>query len=63
MPQRASAIGERLPVNEPPARNRAAIQLIDSWLRVDTLSTEAESWEQLKAALDRDRPSDQKLFR
>lgn len=53
-------------------RNRAAFQLIDTWLREDTSSrgarhpsseAEPDSWESLKTELDRDRPSDRKLFR
>jgi hypothetical protein len=63
MPQRANAIVERHPANGVIERNQAAIQLIDAWLREDALSTEPDTWEQLKAALDRDRPSDRKLFR
>lgn len=62
MPQRANAIVERHPANGVTERNQAAIQLIDTWLHEDALSVEPDTWEQLKAELDRDRPSDRKLF-
>ena len=53
-------------------RNRAALQLIEAWLHEDTPSpgarlqsaeSEPDSWENLKAELDRDRPSGRRLFR
>jgi len=51
-------------------RNEAAIQLLDAWLRKDapTLAgrmfgeRSVDSWDQLKDALDLDRPSARKLF-
>jgi len=73
MPPSEGTIVER----EPRAadRNQAALQLIETWLREDTPSLgtrllahlagepEADSWDNLKAELDRDRSSDRKLFR
>ena len=46
-------------------RNRALIQLVESWLdedsKRDAKVVEAE-WEEFKSALDADRLSDRKLF-
>ena len=45
-------------------RNQAAIRLLDAWLREDASApAESDTWEQLKTALDRDRPAGRKLFR
>ena len=77
MPPSERAIVDPHIQGEPTAadRNQAAIQLIEAWLREDTpslgarflahLSAESQpdSWDSLKAELDRDRPSDRKLFR
>ena len=73
MPQRERAIGEPHTPSEATVteRNQAAIQCLDAWLREDAptfgerpfRSGEHDSWEQLKAELDQDRPSDRKLFR
>lgn len=75
MPQSEGAIVKRPTARETPAseRNQAAIELLGTWLREDApsfserlfehLSDEPDSWELLKAELDRDRPSERKLFR
>jgi hypothetical protein len=73
MPQRERAIGQPQSPSEATAteRTQAAIQILDTWLREDSptfgerlfRSGEPDSWEQLKAELDHDRPSDRKLFR
>ena len=73
MPQREGTIGQPQSPSEATAteRNQPAIQLLDAWLREDAptfgerpfRSGEHDSWEQLKAELDHDRPSDRKLFR
>ena len=44
-----------------PSRASEAIALIDRWLN-DGSDYDAETWPELKAALDRDRLSDRKLF-
>mgnify|MGYP001466789303 CR=1 FL=1 len=38
-----------------------ALRLIDEWM-ADESSYEDDTWEELKAALDEDRPSTRKLF-
>ncbi|HQU45894.1 MAG TPA: hypothetical protein PK867_23970 [Pirellulales bacterium] len=44
-----------------PSRAAEAIALIDRWLN-DESDYDEKTWPELKAALDRDRPSDRKLF-
>lgn len=44
-----------------PSRAAEAIALIDRWLN-DESDYDETTWPELKAALDRDRPSDRKLF-
>jgi hypothetical protein len=44
-----------------PSRTAEAIALIDRWLS-DESDYDEKTWTELKAALDRDRPSDRKLF-
>ncbi|HVA47215.1 MAG TPA: hypothetical protein VNH11_12675 [Pirellulales bacterium] len=44
-----------------PSRAAEAIALIDRWLN-DESDCDEKTWPELKAALDRDRPSDRKLF-
>lgn len=71
MPQRDRTIGDIPSDATALERNQAAIQCLDAWLREDAptfgerpfRSGEHDSWEQLKAELDQDRPSDRKLFR
>lgn len=77
MPPSERAIVDPHIQSEPTAtdRNEAAIQLVDAWLREDapslgarllshlSIESQPDSWEHLKAELDRDRPSDRKLFR
>ncbi len=43
------------------ARNRAAIRLLDEWL-ADESGYDEETWPQLKAALQANRPSGRRLF-
>jgi len=71
MPQKGRAMMD-LPIPSKAAaaeRNGAAIRLLDAWLREDTPliasrrpRPESDTWEQLKAELDRDRPAARKLF-
>lgn len=42
-------------------RNRACIEVLDTWLEEDE-QEQRESWEFLKKALDEDRLSDRKLY-
>ena len=72
-PSERAVVNPRVQGEPTPAdRNRAALELIEAWLREDTPSpgarpqpaeSEPDSWENLQAELDRDRPSDRKLFR
>lgn len=44
-----------------PSRAAEAIALLDRWLH-DESDYDEKTWPELKAALDRDRPSERKLF-
>lgn len=62
MPQRDRAIVDpHISSSQATERNQAAIRLLTHWLREDT-KVESDTWERLKAELDRDRLSDRTLF-